>query len=546
VQNYLPPEVKLPTKGGKEMTLVQLAEHMSGLDFRPTDMDLQKDPDAFSHYSLSHLYNYLSNYKMSFIPGDMYQYSNTGMALLGTVLARKNGTTYEEYIKKRVLDPLDMTDSGITWTPAQDAKAATPYYLDNVKTVRGEWTERAFDGSVALHSSANDLLKLAQAAMNSSNPILGNIAFGDTANRLEWGGKSVQHNGDIYGFNSSFYLDRKKKLALIVLANNGSTIAASKVAESLGYILHGIEANAVNYPQLVEVPKSKLKPYVGRYLMEEDQNSAYLNKFYDITIVKGHLLASVENSTEAISVYQTKKGGFYVKSGAYELEFVKNSKGRVIGARPSDESYSAFLFRKLDSSNQPLTDPAWSKGIALIDRPSLLIDDFESGAVTNQLGGTWRVDADDRHLGTAVKDKDSFMVKEGANGSHGSVRLFGHFGREISPWPYVTLYTTLTAKGEPVDLRGYKAVEFWVKGDGKEYNFSVETTSVADYAYFQSTFTAPPVWTKVHIDLNSLVQPTWGKEVFRDFGSVKSLRFAPTGMSDEDFDLSVDDVTLLK
>ena len=138
-----------------------------------------------------------------------------------------------------------------------------------------------------------------------------------------------------------------------------------------------------------------------------------------------------------------------------------------------------------------------------------------------------------------------FVVKD-AQDSRGCARIYGHFGRSMAPWPFVNLYTSLDTQGQPVNLSGFHAIEFWARGDGKQYRFAADNTTVQDSCYYEESFTAPKVWTKVHIEFADMAQPAWGKEVFRDFGSVKRLFFMPKGMTDEDFDLSISEVILVK
>lgn len=360
-QKYLPRNIKLPTKGGKQITLGHLAEHLSGLDYYPADMGLDKDPCAFCHYSLSRFYHYLSSYVLPFVPGEHFKYSNTGVALLGTVLSLKSGMSYETYLQKRILGPLGMGNTGITWTESQTTKAATPY-KDKKKIDKDNWNEPTFAGSIGLHSSANDLLKLAQAAMDRNNPVLGNIVFGETAKRLELGGENVQYNGNINGGNSYFYLERKKKLALVALTNDGSSTAPGKAVEKIGYMLYGIDTEALVDPGPVEVAPSLLRPYIGRYQMEEDTDLGAGNNIYDFSIVRGHLLAEKENTDQKLNIYMNVNGQFCIKSTGYQLLFLRDEQGRVIGAVPTGRDYFGFRFHKLDASGSPLVEGPWAKG----------------------------------------------------------------------------------------------------------------------------------------------------------------------------------------
>ena len=175
----------------------------------------------------------------------------------------------------------------------------------------------------------------------------------------------------------------------------------------------------------------------------------------------------------------------------------------------------------------------------------VLVDDFESGQVTNRLGGVWQVELDDHKLGTELKDKDHFIVEGGANGSKYCARIFGHFGKNVAPWPFASVYTSLDAK-DPVDLSPFKAVEFMVKGDGKKYDLLIYLAQVTDFAHYRHSFTATKEWTKVRLKLKDFKQPDWGAKVKRDYRLVKEILFAPSGMNNEDFDLSIDNVTFVK
>jgi chitinase len=185
------------------------------------------------------------------------------------------------------------------------------------------------------------------------------------------------------------------------------------------------------------------------------------------------------------------------------------------------------------------------KGKALDYGQPLLLDDFETGTTTSKLGTSWTVDLDHNNLGTDIKNASAFIVPKGAHKSKFCVRVYGHYGRSMAPWPYATLTCNMDAAGGAVDLSGFKSIEFWVKGDGKTYEIVMDNPKVLDYANFRSEFTAPKKWTKVILTLDSFHQPNWGAQVNRDMGAVKRITFEPSGMNDEDFDFSIDDVTFI-
>jgi CubicO group peptidase (beta-lactamase class C family) len=133
ISKYLPPDVKSPVRNGKEITLLDLATHTSGL---PPDPDLLNDPEthflgmvSFTFnsymrkvYAPDRMYAFLSNYKLPRDPGEEYEYSNYGFALLGHLLARRVGTDYESLLRTRVLDVLSMEDTRVKPTPTMEQR----------------------------------------------------------------------------------------------------------------------------------------------------------------------------------------------------------------------------------------------------------------------------------------------------------------------------------------------------------------------------------------------------------------------------------------
>jgi chitinase len=218
-----------------------------------------------------------------------------------------------------------------------------------------------------------------------------------------------------------------------------------------------------------------------------------------------------------------------------EIEKTRLEKERIVGLIQSQIAKTQDTFRKAPVA----------KGKALDSSKPLLLDDFESGKTKSKLDTMWTVDFDHNNLGTDIKDAAKFIVPKGAGKSKYCARIYGHYGRSVAPWPWASLLCDLDATGGPVDLGGFKAIQFMVKGDGKKYEVVLDNPKVLDYANFRSEFTAPGKWTKVVLPLDSFHQPNWGAQIDRDAGAVKRITFEPSGMNDEDFDLSIDNVTFI-
>lgn len=119
VSRYLPEGVKVPERGGKQITLQDLATHTSGLPREPSNYSCPTDWSQPLHdYSAEELYAFLQEHELTRDIGVQFEYSNLGVALLGHTLECCTGADYETLAKTRILGPLGMNDTGISLTPA--------------------------------------------------------------------------------------------------------------------------------------------------------------------------------------------------------------------------------------------------------------------------------------------------------------------------------------------------------------------------------------------------------------------------------------------
>jgi serine-type D-Ala-D-Ala carboxypeptidase/endopeptidase len=109
VAKYLPAAAKVPSHGGKQITLMDLATHMSGLPRDDTYFVGKEWSDkVMAAYTMDHMYEFLSKHQLRRDPGLEFEYSNVGMALLAHAIALKAGTNYESLVMERICRPLQM------------------------------------------------------------------------------------------------------------------------------------------------------------------------------------------------------------------------------------------------------------------------------------------------------------------------------------------------------------------------------------------------------------------------------------------------------
>lgn len=162
VSDYLPWYRK---DTGSHMTIEQLLHHTSGL---PPDFDspeFSATEEAARRYEHQEFAQKFCQPALTSESGTEWEYSNCGYNLLGLILERVSGTTFEALLKERILDPLGMKDSGVDRNDLTQLGGATGYlrhagprytvgpYLDRI---------RGFS-SGSMYSTAEDLFKWNQA-----------------------------------------------------------------------------------------------------------------------------------------------------------------------------------------------------------------------------------------------------------------------------------------------------------------------------------------------------------------------------------------------
>jgi CubicO group peptidase (beta-lactamase class C family) len=162
VAKYLPKSVKMPTRNGKEITLLQLAAETSGLPHIGDDnIDPKRADNPLADYTVEKMYAFLSSYQLTCDPGTKHVHASVGMGLLGQVIALKAGTNYESLVVDRICRPLKMDSTRFTLTPELKSQLATEYNQFGYAHPSMDWG--AMKPLGGLYSTANDLLKFVSA-----------------------------------------------------------------------------------------------------------------------------------------------------------------------------------------------------------------------------------------------------------------------------------------------------------------------------------------------------------------------------------------------
>ncbi len=167
----------------RSITILHLLQHRGGWD-RDQSFDAMFQSVRFAHSlgvdppaKADDVIRAMLTVPLDFDPGERYAYSNYGYCLLGRVIEKLSGQTYEEFVKEHVLAPAGITAMGIGGTrlDQRHSQEVRYYHPGEARSVfaedlgqpipspYGAWYLEAMDSHGGWIASAEDLVKFATA-----------------------------------------------------------------------------------------------------------------------------------------------------------------------------------------------------------------------------------------------------------------------------------------------------------------------------------------------------------------------------------------------
>jgi serine-type D-Ala-D-Ala carboxypeptidase/endopeptidase len=233
------------SKLAPDITLLRLATHTSGLPHLPANLYRSRSRNGrnpYAAHTFDELYTYLSKFEVAPRTLGRVNYSSLGMGLLGHVLERTLGMSYEQAIATYICDPLGLSDTCITLTAEQQQYFIQGYFPNHKPA--SPWDLPTLAGADAMHSTAHDLSTFLQANLNcpqtslataiatchqihaaalGASNLLG-VGLGWLVNRLNYATGSATvywHNGATGGYQAYVGFIKKLHVGVVVLANQG-------------------------------------------------------------------------------------------------------------------------------------------------------------------------------------------------------------------------------------------------------------------------------------------------------------------------------------
>jgi len=330
ISKYLPESVKVPTRNGKSITLVDLATHTSGLPRLPDNLSPKDPNNPYADYTIDQLYAFLSGYKLPRDIGSKYEYSNLGGGLLGHVLALKAETEYEAAVIDRICRPLEMSDTRITLTPSMKSRLA-PGHDESGKPAEN-WDIPTLAGAGGLRSTAHDLVKFVSANMGLTKTALQPaMALAQTPRHeadssamqigLGWHilkkttGDVVWHNGGTGGYHSFVGFDKKNSRGVVVLINSADDI------DEIGLKLLEPNPGAAKQRVAIKLAPGAFDACIGQYEVAPGVTLTMSRK--------GERLFTRMTGQAPLEIFPESETDYFLKAVDAQLTFQKNANGEV-------------------------------------------------------------------------------------------------------------------------------------------------------------------------------------------------------------------------
>jgi len=269
---------------------------------------------------------------LDFQPGEKWSYSNSGFVLLGYLIEKASGESYEKFVQENIFGPLGMQDSGYDSNSAIIPRRAAGYVPGKDGPENAGFIHMSIPFSAgALYSTTGDLLRWEQGLFGGkllsaaslakmTTPFKEDYACGVGVRTVK-GHKVIDHGGGIEGFNTFLAYYPEDKLTVVALANQNGD-APQGIATRLAAIAHGEKMELPSERKEITVAPKVLEQYVGIYELAPKIDMT-------ITLEGGQLMTQVSGQGK-LPLFAESETKFFPRVVDAEIEFGKDDKGAFL------------------------------------------------------------------------------------------------------------------------------------------------------------------------------------------------------------------------
>jgi CubicO group peptidase (beta-lactamase class C family) len=312
----------------EKITIHHLLTHTSGI---PSFTGFTDYP-SFKRTTLTaeQIYLRFRDRELEFQPGEKFAYSNSGYLLLGHLIEKISGESFEKFLQHNVLTPLGLKDTGYDSRTLIRNRASG--YSPGAEGMRNaDFIDMTVPHAAgAMYSTTGDLLRWNQGLFGGellsaasikkmTTPFKDDYAYGLIV-RTVGNRKVISHGGGIEGFNTFLSYHPEEKLTAVALANiNGPT--PTEIAAKLAAVARGEKVVLTSERKVIDVAPKTLEAYTGTYEMRPGFDMV-------VTLENGQLITQATGQPK-IPIFAESETKFFPKVIDAEMEFFKDESGKV-------------------------------------------------------------------------------------------------------------------------------------------------------------------------------------------------------------------------
>ncbi len=286
VRQYVPELRLADERAAAEMTVLNLLNHTSGLDWR-INIDSGEGDDALAREVAK-----LAELKLIAPPGTRASYSEAGYNLLGRIVEKVTGLTYERAVASLVLEPLGLSHSFFMRDDIMTRRFAVGHNPgeDGTLAIARPWTYwRSDNPGAGLASSVGDQIRWARFQLGDGRAASGNrVLPAEVLRRMKeptvdlrgsslgdalgicWflrdvdGVRTVGHGGSANGQFAELLLVPERNFAVVALSNAGPDGVAFNQAV-VGWALQTYLGVTDQHPEPLPYDESQARQVAGNY-----------------------------------------------------------------------------------------------------------------------------------------------------------------------------------------------------------------------------------------------------------------------------------------
>lgn len=241
-------------------------------------------------------------------PGETFNYTNSGYFILGHLIQKISGQSYESFIQDNFFTPLQMKDTTL------QKRAENPDTAAGLRSTTADllkWQRALYGGTVL---SAASLKKM-------TTSFKGDYGLGIYVRTID-GRKAMTHGGGVPTFANLTYFPDTRTSVVVLGIPNPKAAPAPEIAAYLGTLAHGGTVTLASERKAITLAADVLQQYAGQYAMGGTSV---------IVVVNGAQLALQPPDGRTSPLLAESETSFFIEGTNVRVEFVRDTGGVVTG-----------------------------------------------------------------------------------------------------------------------------------------------------------------------------------------------------------------------